>query len=102
MHVGKSKWVYQASRKGKLTGEIGHIVSPDKSIQQIVKSTGVSFSAHDLGRTFATLLNVGGAYDITIEKALNHGPISSAAKSYVNNPHILKLRIVFRLLRVQF
>ena len=97
-HVGKSKWVFQASRKGKLTGEIGHLVSPDKSIQQIIKSTGISFSAHDLRRTFATLLNEGGASDITVEKALNHAPITTSAKSYVNNPRILKLRAIFQSL----
>ena len=96
--VGKSKWVFQASRKGRINGEIGHIVSPAKSMQQIVESTGISFSAHDLRRTFATLLNEGGASDITIEKALNHAPVSTAAKSYVNNPRILKLRAIFQAL----
>lgn len=97
-HVGKSKWVFQASRKGRINGEIGHIVSPSKSMQQIVESTGIRFSAHDLRRTFATLLNEGGASDITIEKALNHAPVSTAAKSYVNNPRILKLRAIFQAL----
>lgn len=97
-HVGKSDWVFQASRKGSVTGAIRHIVSPSKSINQIIESTGIKFSPHDLRRTFATLLNEGGASHFTIENALNHAPDSVAAKSYVNNPRILKLREIFQSL----
>lgn len=97
-HVGKSAWVFQASRRGAVTGAITHIVSPSKSIIQIIESTGIKFSPHDLRRTFATLLNEDGASHITIENALNHAPDSVAAKSYVNNPRILNLRKVFQSL----
>ena len=47
-------------------------------------------------RTFATLLNEQGASDITVEKALNHAPGSTAAKFYVNSPRILNLRKIFQ------
>lgn len=97
-HVGRSKWVFQASRKGTKTKEMTHIVSPSKSINQIIESTGIHFSPHDLRRTFATLLNEDGASLVTIEKALNHAPASTAAKSYVNNPRILNLRKIFQAL----
>lgn len=97
-HLGKSIWVFQASRIGKITGKIGHIVSPNKSIIQIVESTGIKFSPHDLRRTFATLLNEDGASHFTIENALNHAPDGVTAKSYVNNPRILKLREIFQSL----
>lgn len=91
-HVGKSAWVFQASRKGTATNMLRSILSPSKTIDQIIKTTGIQFSPHDLRRTFATLLNEGGASHITIESALNHAPDSTAAKSYVNNPRILNLR----------
>lgn len=97
-HVGKSKWVFQASRKGTITGKIGHIVSPNKTIKKIIETTGIPFSSHDLRRTFATLLNEGGASALTIENALNHSPASVAAKSYVNNPRIISLRKIFQSL----
>lgn len=97
-HVGMSRWVFQASRKGTITGEIRHVVSPSKSIKKIIKSTGIPFSPHDLRRTFATLLNENGASDFTIENALNHAPVSVAAKSYVNNPRIISLRKIFQSL----
>ncbi len=97
-HVGKSLYVFQASRKGTKTGKMTHIVSPSKSISNIVKSTGVNFSAHDLRRTFATLLSEDGANVITIENALNHSPSSTAAKSYVNNPRIKDLRKIYQSL----
>lgn len=75
-----------------------HIVSPSKTIRNIVKTTGIEFSAHDLRRTFATLLSEDGAYVITIENAHNHSPSSIAARSYVNNPRIKDLRKTYQSL----
>ena len=96
--VRQSSYVFNASRKGTKTGKMTHIVSPSKTISSIVKSTGVHFSAHDLRRTFATLLSEDGANVITIENALNHSPSSTAAKSYVNNPRIKDLRKIYQSL----
>ncbi len=95
-HVGPSEYVFPSSRKGSKTGAMSHLVEPKKTIAQLVKSTGIPFAPHDLRRTFATLLNEGGASDMTVEKALNHAPASAAAKFYVNNPRILQLRKTFQ------
>ena len=93
---GKSQWVFLSSRKSSKTGLYSHIVSPHKAIKKIRAQTGIEFSPHDLRRTFATLLNERGVSNITIEKALNHAPSSIAAKSYVNNPRLSKLRKVYQ------
>jgi len=96
--VGQSIWVFQSSRRSPLTKQMKHIVSPNKTIQQLISQTGLKFSPHDLRRTFATLLNEEGVSNITIENALNHAPATVAAKNYINNPRILSLRKIFQSL----
>ncbi len=96
--VGKSIWVFQSSRRSPITKEMKHIVSPNKTIQQLISQTKLKFSPHDLRRTFATLLDEEGVSSITIENALNHSPATVAAKNYINNPRILKLRKIFQSL----
>jgi len=97
-HVGPSTWVFPSSRKRRSTGEMSYLREPKNAISKVVADSGVPFSAHDLRRTFATILDENGASSIAIDRALNHAPSSTAAKHYVNNPRIMNLRKLFQTL----
>jgi len=53
-------------------GKTGHIVEPKKAIGSITASTGITFTLHDLRRTFATIAESLDLSGYTIKALLNH------------------------------
>jgi integrase len=86
--VGESEWVFPAPRKSKS----GFLTEPKIAIADVIKASGVQFSAHDLRRTFATALSKAGAGAHIIDMALNHTPLTTAGKHY--SPGIQKVRVL--------
>ena len=54
------------------TGKAGYIQEPKRSIDTITANTGVSFTAHDLRRTFATIAESLDLSGYTVKALLNH------------------------------
>ncbi len=50
----------------------GHLSDPRYSIEKIEQSCGVSFTPHDLRRTFITIADGLGIGQYTIKKLVNH------------------------------
>ena len=53
-------------------GKTGHIVEPKKAIDTVTASTGITFTLHDLRRTFATVAESLDLSGYTIKALLNH------------------------------
>lgn len=53
-------------------GKTGYIVEPKKAIDAVTAATGISFSCHDLRRTFATLAESLDLSSYTVKALLNH------------------------------
>lgn len=80
-----SVWVFPSDKTGWKTKTRGHIVEPKKSIAWVVKECGIDFSAHDLRRTFGSLLNEMDVSVYTLKKALNHAHNDITGKHYVQS-----------------
>ena len=84
----KSDWVFPS----KITGT--HIIEPKSQLERIIKATGLTFTFHDLRRTFATHANaLGQPYDL-IRRALNHKSGEGITSDYIIT-QIETLRPVF-------
>jgi len=53
-------------------GKTGYIVEPKRAIDAVTASTGITFSCHDLRRTFATLAESLDLSSYTVKALLNH------------------------------
>lgn len=53
-------------------GKTGYIVEPKRAIDEVTASTGISFSCHDLRRTFATIAESLDLSGYTVKALLNH------------------------------
>lgn len=53
-------------------GKTGYIVEPKRAIDAVTAATGISFSCHDLRRTFATLAESLDLSGYTVKALLNH------------------------------
>lgn len=53
-------------------GKTGYIVEPKRAIDEVTSSTGISFSCHDLRRTFATIAESLDLSGYTVKALLNH------------------------------
>ena len=53
-------------------GKTGYIVEPKRAIDTVTATTGISFSCHDLRRTFATLAESLDLSSYTVKALLNH------------------------------
>jgi integrase len=84
-----SEYVFPASRAGWKSKERTHIKEPKDALTEVRVASGISFSAHDLRRTFGTLFNELNVGDITVKKALNHAPTD------VSGRHYIQMRIKF-------
>lgn len=78
-----SAYVFSASRSGWKSHERTHIKEPKSAIGLVKKASGISFSAHDLRRTFGTLLNEMEVNAYTVKKALNHAANDVASRHYI-------------------
>lgn len=78
-----SEYVFPASRTGWKSHKRTHIKEPKTAMASVKQASGISFSAHDLRRTFGTLLNELNVGDYTLRKALNHAPNDVASRHYI-------------------
>jgi len=53
-------------------GKTGYIVEPKRAIDCVIEATGITFSCHDLRRTFATLAESLDLSGYTVKALLNH------------------------------
>ncbi len=53
-------------------GKTGYIVEPKRAIDEVTAATGITFSCHDLRRTFATLAESLDLSSYTVKALLNH------------------------------
>lgn len=75
-------WVFPSSRPRK-DGTFWHLQEPKKTIAAVAIAAQVPFAAHDLRRTFASLLNEMKVSLAAIEKALNHAATTTATRHYI-------------------
>jgi integrase len=66
------------------TGAAGYLDSPRKAKAKVVEASGVSFTLHDLRRTFATVAESLDITGYTLKRLLNHGDGSDVTAGYVN------------------
>jgi integrase len=65
-------------------GKSGHIVSPKRALEEVLATTGIKFSIHDLRRTFATVAESLDLSQYTIKDLLNHKrEISDVTGGYI-------------------
>ena len=82
----ETEWVFASTRRGNNGGELSHIKEPKTSIQKVVEKSGISFSPHDMRRTFGNLIagTDGGTDTLYVKMAMNH-----SVKSDVTANHYL-------------
>lgn len=85
----ESPWVFPAIRGG------GHMTAPKSQLARIKTATGLSFTTHDLRRTFATHAYEAGAEYEDIRRALNHKAGGGVTAGYVSNS-VNRMRDVFQ------
>ena len=78
-------------RCGSIRGEFifpgdgvrGHLVSPKKSKAKVIEATGISFSIHDLRRTFTTIAESLDIPAYALKRMLNHSDNSDVTAGYI-------------------
>jgi integrase len=81
-----SNWVFPGS------GKLGRIIDPRKLMQKVEEISGVTFSSHDLRRSFASIVNALGdsiSY-YTVKRLLNHKTADVTAGYIQHNPEKLR------------
>lgn len=79
-------WVFPGS------GKLGRIIDPRKLMQKVEETSGVSFTSHDMRRTFASIVNMLGdsiSY-YTVKRLLNHKSADVTAGYIQHNPEKLR------------
>lgn len=81
-----SNWVFPGS------GKLGRIIDPRKLMQKVEELSGVSFSSHDLRRSFASIVNaLGDSINYyTVKRLLNHKTADVTAGYIQHNPEKLR------------
>jgi integrase len=64
-------------------GKTGYIVEPKRAIDAVTAATGISFSCHDLRRTFATLAESIDLSGYTVKALLNHKQDNDVTGGYI-------------------
>jgi integrase len=64
-------------------GVRGHLVSPKKAKAKVIETTGISFSLHDLRRTFTTIAESLDIPAYALKRMLNHSDGSDVTAGYV-------------------
>jgi integrase len=60
-----------------------HLVSPKKAKAKVIETTGISFSLHDLRRTFTTIAESLDIPAYALKRMLNHSDGSDVTAGYV-------------------
>lgn len=84
--VSTGNWVFPGS------GKLGRIIDPRKLMQKVEEISGVTFTSHDMRRTFATIVNMLGdsiSY-YTVKRLLNHKTADVTAGYVQHNPEKLR------------
>ena len=84
-----SIYVFPATRTGYVSKERTFIQQTKKAEDEVIKKSGVDFSAHDLRRTSTTLLGEAGSNVYQIKAALNH---ASDGRD-VTDRHYMRIRL---------
>lgn len=82
-------YVFPATRTGYVSKERTFIQQTKKAEEEVIKKSGVDFSAHDLRRTSTTLLGEAGSNVYQIKAALNH---ASDGRD-VTERHYMRIRL---------
>ncbi len=85
---GDSPFVFPASRTGYKTKTRTSLRQTKAAEMEVSKASGVDFTAHDLRRTFSTLLGEAGTNVYQIKAAMNH-----AAGQDVTERHYMRIRL---------
>jgi integrase len=72
-------------------GSRGHLVSAKKSKAKVIDATGISFSLHDLRRTFTTVAESLDISAYALKRMLNHSDGSDVTAGYIV-PNVERLR----------
>ncbi len=64
-------------------GRHGHIVSPKKAKQKVIDASGISFTLHDLRRTFTTVAESLDIPAYALKRMLNHSDGSDVTAGYI-------------------
>lgn len=80
-----------AARRDSIKGEFvfpgdgarGHLASPKKSKAKVIEATGVSFTLHDLRRTFTTIAESLDLPGYALKRMLNHADGSDVTAGYI-------------------
>jgi integrase len=90
-----SEFVFPSTR-ARRDGTHAHLVNVTKTVAEVVKSSGVPFSPHDLRRTFGTLFEeLDSVTSLTVQHALNHAPTSVTGRHYIMQ-RLLRLRELYQ------
>jgi integrase len=65
------------------TGQGGHIVEPRKQMAKIINATGISFTVHDLRRTFITVAESQDIPVYALKRLLNHKMNNDVTAGYI-------------------
>lgn len=77
IETGKGEFVFQGSGKG------GYIVEPRKVMEKITHASGVSFTLHDLRRTFITIAESLDIPAYALKRLLNHKMNQDVTAGYI-------------------
>lgn len=77
------------------TGEAGHLEEPKKAVAKVVKESGVSFTLHDLRRTFITVAESLDISAYTIKRLVNHKQRSDVTAGYIGHD-VERLRVAMQ------
>ncbi|MFT5346149.1 MAG: integrase, partial [Dinoroseobacter sp.] len=75
--AGASLWVFP----GK--GPVGHIVEPKKFSQRVAAASGVTFTLHDLRRTYITIAESLDIPHYALKRLLNHRSSADVTGGYI-------------------
>lgn len=67
------------------TGEEGHIIEPRKQMAKVTAQSGVSFTVHDLRRTFITIAESLDISAYAVKRLLNHKMNGDVTAGYIMN-----------------
>ena len=76
-NAGSSPWVFPGN------GPAGHIVEPKKFLQRVTAASGVSFTLHDLRRTYITIAESLDIPHYALKRLLNHRSSADVTGGYI-------------------
>lgn len=65
------------------TGKNGYIIEPRKQMAKVIKATGITFTVHDLRRTFITIAESLDIPAYALKKLLNHKSTNDVTAGYI-------------------